>query len=125
NEGDFPIFKDAQVQVTRTGQVLEDFKGKSVFDLNAQRERELAPKRAKFLATNDVQGLRKEVRRLIALPAKVGTAKVKTKDGRNRVFETEPGVLVRAGVIQLGAPPAKPLPIILLLRAGGRDTPLE
>lgn len=34
-EGDFPIEKDADLRCTRTGQVLEDLKGKSVFDLNA------------------------------------------------------------------------------------------
>jgi dienelactone hydrolase len=44
-EPDFPIFKDAELQCTRTGQVLEDFKGKSVFDLNAEREAELEKKR--------------------------------------------------------------------------------
>ena len=48
-EGDFPVFKDSELQCTRTGQVLEDFRGKSVFDLNAEREKELAPKRAKSL----------------------------------------------------------------------------
>ena len=45
-EGDFAIAKDADLQCTRTGQVLEDFKGKSVFDLNAERERELARRRS-------------------------------------------------------------------------------
>jgi len=46
-ETDFPIFTDAQLQCTRSGQVLEDFKGKSVFHLNALRAQELAEKRAK------------------------------------------------------------------------------
>ncbi|MBN9517293.1 acetylxylan esterase [bacterium] len=34
-EPDFPIEKDADLLCTRTGNVLEDLKGKSVFDLNA------------------------------------------------------------------------------------------
>ena len=41
DEPDFPIATDAELQCTRTGQVLTDFKGKSVFDLNAERAREL------------------------------------------------------------------------------------
>jgi len=41
-EGDFAACKPSELQCTRTGQVLEEFKGRSVFDLNAQRERELA-----------------------------------------------------------------------------------
>ncbi len=42
----FPIVKDAELQCTRTGQVLEDFKGKSVFHLNAERAEKLAAQRA-------------------------------------------------------------------------------
>ncbi len=45
-EGDFAIEKDADLQCTRSGQVLEDFKGRSVFDLNAALADELAKKRA-------------------------------------------------------------------------------
>lgn len=45
-EGDFAIEKDADLQCTRSGQVLEDLKGKSVFDLNAARATELAKRRA-------------------------------------------------------------------------------
>ncbi len=46
-EGDFPVFKDAELQCTKTGQVLSEFKGKSVFDLNAVREGELSAGRGK------------------------------------------------------------------------------
>ena len=45
-EGDWPIEKDADLQCTRSGQVLEDLKGKSVFDLNAALADEFAKKRA-------------------------------------------------------------------------------
>ena len=40
-EGDWPIEKDADLQCTRSGQVLDDLKGKSVFDLNAALATEL------------------------------------------------------------------------------------
>ena len=45
-EGDFPVFKDAELQCTPSGQVLADLKGKSVFDLNVEREKQLAAGRA-------------------------------------------------------------------------------
>jgi cephalosporin-C deacetylase-like acetyl esterase len=45
-EENWPIEKDADLQCTRSGQVLEDLKGKSVFDLNAALADELAKKRA-------------------------------------------------------------------------------
>jgi len=40
-EGDFPIFKDAELQCTETGQVLSSLKGKSVFDLTRARAEQL------------------------------------------------------------------------------------
>ncbi len=45
SEGDIAVVDDAALQCTRTGQVLSDFHGKSVFDLNAEREAELARQR--------------------------------------------------------------------------------
>src|SRR5262249_44378042 len=69
SETDFPVFKDADLQCTRSGQVLEDFKGKSVFHLNAEAEKELAKQRAKFQAGHSREEFLKEVRRRIALPA--------------------------------------------------------
>jgi hypothetical protein len=123
-EGDFPVFKDSELQCTRTGQVLEDFRGKSVFDFNAEREKELAPKRAIFLADKGREGLLKEVRRLLALPPEVPAAKLIQQKGEEFVFETEPGILVRARVLvkpekKLG----KPGPIILGVSDQGLNTP--
>ena len=51
DEPDFPIATDAELQCTRTGQVLSDFKDMSVFDLNAERERELRSARDAANAT--------------------------------------------------------------------------
>ena len=47
---DSPSPSNADLQCTRTGQVLSDLHGKSVFDLNADREAELARRRAEFQA---------------------------------------------------------------------------
>src|SRR5262249_27514653 len=44
-EGDFSIEKDADLRCTRSGQVLDDLRGKSVFDLNAALATEFAKKR--------------------------------------------------------------------------------
>jgi pimeloyl-ACP methyl ester carboxylesterase len=94
-EGDFPVFKD--LQCTRSGQVLEDFKGVSVPDLTRRQAQELAAKRSGTPSAS-------AVRRLIGLgetvdPARVrdaGTVERKDFLIRKRVFETEPGVLVPA-----------------------------
>jgi dienelactone hydrolase len=45
-EPDCPIEKDADLWCTRSGQVLEDLKGRSVFDLNAALADELAKQRS-------------------------------------------------------------------------------
>ncbi|MCI0640666.1 MAG: acetylxylan esterase [Gemmataceae bacterium] len=67
-EGNFPNIKDADLQCTRSGQVLEDFKGKSAFHFNLEQAQALAGERGKFLATPDLEKQRAEIRRLIRLP---------------------------------------------------------
>ncbi|MCE9561983.1 MAG: acetylxylan esterase [Planctomycetes bacterium] len=64
-EADCPIEKDADLLCTRSGQVLEDLKGRSVFDLNATLADEFAKKRAAEKLKPDA--FRKEVERLIGL----------------------------------------------------------
>jgi dienelactone hydrolase len=99
-EPDFPIEKDADLQCTRSGQVLEDLKGKSVFDLNAAAAAELAKARAAKKRTPDE--FREEIRRLIGLPKDIPEAQMTggEKAGREGydvqkvVFATEPGVVV-------------------------------
>ena len=98
-EGEIAVAKDADLLCTRTGQVLEDFKGKSVFGLNAEREAELAKGRGK---ARDRDELLKDVARLAGVRLPVAAAKMTEagevkRDGyriRKLVFETEPGVKV-------------------------------
>ncbi|HEX5271478.1 MAG TPA: prolyl oligopeptidase family serine peptidase, partial [Gemmataceae bacterium] len=98
-EGEIAIAKDADLLCTRTGQVLEDFKGKSVFGLNAEREAELTKGRRKG---RDRGELLKEVARLAGVRLPVAAAKmtevgeVKREGYRIRklIFEPEPGVPV-------------------------------
>jgi cephalosporin-C deacetylase-like acetyl esterase len=115
-EADVPIEKDATLQCTRTGQVLDDLHGKSVFDLNAALANEYAKKRAE--KTWKPEEFRKEVARLIGLPNEIPTAKV-TEAGsamgeeiviERRVYRTDSGV---------------PLPAVLLgPTKGAREGPL-
>jgi dienelactone hydrolase len=103
-EENFTTAKDKELQCTRTGQVMEDFKGMSPFDLNAEREKLLSGQRAKFVTGNKPEDVVKEVRKLIALDATVKAAKKKEagavkRDGyelQKLVFETEPGIAVPA-----------------------------
>jgi hypothetical protein len=72
-EENWPIEKDADLWCTRSGQVLEDLRGKSVFDLNAALAAEYAKKRAE--KQWKPEALRKEVARVIALPDEVPVLK--------------------------------------------------
>ena len=124
-EGDFPVFKS--LQCTRSGQVLEDFKGVSVPDLTRRRAMELTAERIRFLKGHDRAKVLAEVRRLIGLkeqpgPARVrdaGTIERKDYTITKRVFETEPGILVPAldfvpGKLTAGAP------LVLYLHGAGK-----
>ena len=103
-EGEIDIAKDADLQCTRTGQVLSDLGGKSVFDLNAERETELARRRSEFQAKHGKTGLLGEVRRLIALSDRIAPARRDARGEIKRdgstvhklVFTTEPGIEVPA-----------------------------
>src|SRR5262249_8252957 len=103
-EGDFPIFTDQELQCTRTGQVLEEFKGRSAFDLSADRARELERRRSERNLRPGSAGpneeLLKQVRQLAALPPTIAPAKLTEvgqvrRDGyriRKLAFATEPGI---------------------------------
>jgi cephalosporin-C deacetylase-like acetyl esterase len=126
-EPDFPLEKDADLQCTRSGQVLEDLKGKSVFDLNAAAAAELAKARAARKRTP--AEFRDEVRRLIGLPKDVPAAtrtdgvKV-SRDGfdvQKAVFATEPGVKVPALIYRPHNVDRSLRPIVLVYDQGKAD----
>jgi hypothetical protein len=107
-EGQLAVARESELRCTRTGQVLEDYKGKSIFDLNAEREAELAQYRAKARGRAE---LLKDVARLSGLRLPVAAAKMREageaqRDGyriRKLVFETERGVEV-PGLLFDGGP---------------------
>jgi len=121
-EGEIAIAPDADLQCTRTGQVLSDLHGKSVFDFNAERETELARRRAEFQAKSGKTGLLAEVRRLIAVRDPAAPAgredrgEIKRQGGtvRKLVFTTEPGITVPALLLEPGkADGSAPLTILI------------
>jgi pimeloyl-ACP methyl ester carboxylesterase len=138
-EEDFPLFADRALQCTTSGQVLEEFRGKSVFDLNAEREETLALRRAKLQAGRAREDLLKEVRGRMAWPhppkavnpQTVGLVHREGYDIEKLVFETEPGITVPALFFR-PLPRAGPLPPLVLYlhgegkaRDAGRGGPIE
>ncbi len=126
-EGDIAIVRDRELQCTRSGQVLEDFQGRSVFHLNAEREKQLAGQREQLWGKRSPDELRKAVRDLIALPAKIKPAEVKVRgvvadrDGytiREVIFETEPGIQVPA--LYFEAPGGEKHQMVLYVNGQGK-----
>jgi cephalosporin-C deacetylase-like acetyl esterase len=102
SEGKFAAFTDAELQCTRTGQVLADFKGVSAFGLNALEAKKYENKRAKFslLAEKDRVA---EIRRLLNLDGDIPAAKLLSQkihyledrlSTHKVVYETEKGILL-------------------------------
>ncbi len=101
-EGNFKNFTDEELQCTRSGQVLADFKGISAFGLNVLEAKKYAEQRAKFVKLPEKER-QAEIRRVLGLPAEIPTAtqlsqKVHYLEDRlsthKVVFETEKGILV-------------------------------
>ena len=104
-----------------TGQVLSDFQGKSVFDLNAERAGELRAAREATRAKRSDAELREEVRKLLGLgdrkiaaakPRVVGTFSARGRTIRKLVFDVEPGIIVPALDIA-AAGSDRPAPVVV------------
>jgi dienelactone hydrolase len=117
-EGAFTVATEADLRCTASGQVMTEFKGKTVFDFTAEREKELAPQRGKRAK----DALLKEVRRLIGLADSVPAAKGgsgSAGQGFSKIsFETEPGIKVPA--LALPAKDAKNSPLVLHVDGEGK-----
>jgi dienelactone hydrolase len=103
-EPSFPIAKDADLNCTRTGQVLDSLQGKSAFQISAEYDQQYATDRSAKLAQQPREATLTAIRKLIAGPDKVSPATLKRVDKqwleagklkyRKVLFETEPGILV-------------------------------
>jgi cephalosporin-C deacetylase-like acetyl esterase len=120
---------EADLRCTRTGQALEDLKGKSCFDLNRERTAELATLRAKANLTSNE--LRSKISGLIGmqLPAPAatmrhaGTIKRDTYRIEKLIFETEPRIQIPALLFVPGD--KVDLPIVIYLNGQGKSADAE
>ncbi len=121
SEGAFPVFKDADLQCTRSGQVLEDLSGLSAFGMNMMEAKKYDAQRANFPKLSEKQR-QLEIRRLLNVPFEIPTAKVLSQkihyledrlSTHKVVYETEKGILIpglRFKHIQPKGPPVIYLP---------------
>jgi cephalosporin-C deacetylase-like acetyl esterase len=109
-EGDFKVFADAELQCTRSGQVIEDFQDTSAFQLNLKRAKELTKRRANNCQEENITSTLKEVARLLSYPhSKFPSADAVTKqlgeiqrraesgdrvEYRRTTISTEPGIQI-------------------------------
>ncbi len=129
-----PIFQDADLQCTRSGQVLEDFKGKSAFHLNAEEAHALAGQRAKFPELGEEEQ-RRTIREALGLPASLPKAKERETGTvqrlgyvvHKRIYEVEPGMVVPGLYLEPARPKKMPLLICVdgeglaqAVKSGGR-----
>jgi len=117
-EPDFPIAMEAALRCTRTGQVLEEFKGPSCFDLTRQTAERLEKQRAAKPLGRDA--LLAEVRRLLALPEAVPPATLrgeKVQPGRHREYLTEAGITVHG--LYLVPEKVERKPLVVLVHGDG------
>ncbi len=123
-EGAFTIEKDADLRCTRTGQVLDDLRGKSVFDMNAMAATEFAKKRAaKPLPPDEFLDAVQKLVLPDAVPVfKTTEAGAVEKDRfviNKRVFQVGSGVPVPALVFEpKGEVPAGPI-VVYVYDLGG------
>lgn len=99
----FPVATDAQLQVTKTGQVLLEFAGeRTAFDFNADEARRLDQQRAAKLSHRTSEQLRQEVSHRLGLPEQAPNVIVQkqapeVRDGYTIdkwTLLTEPGISV-------------------------------
>ncbi len=109
-EPDFPVASDTELQCTRTGQVLTDFHGVSVFDLNRRREEELRPVRESVNAERSAEVFR---------DATAGRLGLIGWQPRRVPVRIENGFLVRMLVFDFG--PGSSVSAVELPRKEGQD----
>ena len=104
DEPDFPIATDQELQCTRSGQVLTDFHGVSVFDLNREREHELRKVREAAGERRSVGDLRAEVRK------RLGLGEWKARRLPMKVSDTPLGAFTHSGVLTFDVGPGFEIP---------------
>lgn len=126
-EEDCVIFKDAELQCTRTGQVLEDLKGKSVFDLNAERAKELEASRPKLQREELLQRIRHMLHlpsgpRQDAQPVVMGLVHRDKIRITKYKFETDSEITIPGLLFDVIGTEKKPMPLVIYLHGDGKAT---
>ncbi len=134
-ETPFKTVKDADLTCTRSGQVLEDFKGKSVFNIIAEYEQKYAKTRTDRLAKQAPETTRKEIASLLAISlndirdAKMTTVGKAENVGKmsfkRMIFETEPGIRLPAIYFHTGAPATARTPLTIYCNGVGKTSDLS
>jgi dienelactone hydrolase len=123
DEPDFPIATDAELQCTRTGQVLTDFKGVSVFELNRERDRELQKDRVANHERLEPDAFRTGVKTRLGLsdwkprPLQVKKADVLIMgfvSGNPSRYEVAPGIEITVDDTRFG-PQAEDVPALVIV----------
>jgi hypothetical protein len=101
SEANFSVFTDAELQCTRSGQVLEDFKGVSAFGLNTIEAKKFEAQRSKFaaLSAKERNAILRDLLKLHDPPPAVQRSqKIHYLEDRMStvkvVYETEKGILI-------------------------------
>jgi dienelactone hydrolase len=99
-EPEFAVLTDAELQCTRSGQVMTDYKDVSVFDWNRRREQELKPIREAALARQSTAEFKADVKKRLGLsqwkPTRIAPVAGETSGQRTLAFEVEPGLVLPA-----------------------------
>jgi dienelactone hydrolase len=124
DEPEFKIATDAELQCTRSGQVLTEFKGVSVFDLNRERDRELRMARAANQVRLKNDEFRAAVKGHLGLadwkPAPISVENVNLilkclATGNSYKLEVDPGVEIAVTDVRVGQPGEK-APTVVVVR---------
>ncbi len=122
DEPEASIASEADLRCTRSGQVLAELGDRSVFELNAERARELRAAREAPASRRSDADFRSEVRKRIglgtksqvaaSLPMVVGTLNARGRTIRKLIFHVEPGIVIPA--LDIAARDSdKPTPVVL------------
>ena len=125
-EGEFPVFKDAELQCTETGQVLSALKGESVFDFIAAREKELAAGRKAPTREELVGAVRLRIGDTTPRSSRkysIVRGHTLTKNGRD-VYELQPEPGIRLPVVIHQGPEAGG-PSVVVVHGDGKSAAVQ
>lgn len=123
-EPEFAVFKEEELRCTKSGQVLVDFKGKSAFDLDVEREKQLAAKRAAMDRETLMASIARTIGLKLPLPPNVQDADLSTTSVPRAGYvmakgtvRIEPGIRLSCVVMN----PGGTKPVILAISSEGKS----